>query len=238
MGENGPSPPSFYQAEMDLFRRKAAPPARFMIRSLTMSQRIQFLMERAEKVLSARRMLHVMGVTHTAAALAAAHGLDVEAAAYAGLLHDQSKDVPPARIRADLAAAGEPIPAEDLDFPNTWHGFHGALLARTELGLEDPALLEAIRLHTTADAGVGALTEVLFIADLCEPSRGIEIAPEILCFAKKDLEDGFRKALAHKLRHVMTRKKMSLHPRAIRALQAFWAMTPEDLLRAPADVGA
>ncbi len=47
--------------------------------------------------------------------------------------------------------------------------------------------------------------------------------------AKTDLEKGFRKALALKLSHVQTRKKSALHPRAIRALEAYLNMTPVEL---------
>ena len=46
------------------------------------------------KYLDEDRYLHTMGVMYTCAALAMAHGYDLEAAQAAGLLHDCAKCIP------------------------------------------------------------------------------------------------------------------------------------------------
>lgn len=200
------------------------------------AQRLQSLLDRARLVLSPRRIIHSLGVTHTAMMLASHHGLELVDAALAGLLHDQSKDIKPKRILAELEHAGCPLPHEDLDFPNTWHGIHAAWVGRSKLGIEAAAVLEAVALHSTADAGIGPLAKLIFIADMCEPNRPVAVAHEILLIACSDLDEGFRLALLHKVRHVLTMKKSTLHPKAVRALRAYANLDPEELIEGAPDM--
>ena len=101
------------------------------------------------------------------------------------------------------------------------------------MGITAPDVIEAITLHTTADAGISCLTKALFIADLCEPTRNIKMATTISSIAHHDLDEGFRQALLHKLRHVVNEKKVLIHPRAARALQVYLNMEPEALIESP-----
>lgn len=191
---------------------------------------IQFLIDRARRQLDPRRVLHVLGVTHTVTALAEIHAIDLTDAALAGLLHDQSKELPHDQLLTELHQMGAAPNHEDLAFPNTWHGLHAAAYALRHLGLDRPAVYEAVTLHTTADAGIGPLTKALFIADLCEPTRRVKEAPAILKAARLDLDEGFRQAIVHKLRHVVNKKKSTLHPRAVRALKAYVNLEPRHLM--------
>ena len=189
--------------------------------ALNQPELIQSLVDHAHRGHGPHRIRHILGVTHTACTLAALHGLGVERAAAAGLLHDLFKGVSPPQILADLEVAGRSIPPEDLDHPKTWHGLRAAVYAEVELGLTDPDVLEAAALHTTADAGICPLTRVLFIADYCEPGRHIEQTDEILQVARRDLDEGFRQALLTKTAYIRSKKNRSMHPRAIRALRAW-----------------
>ncbi len=186
-----------------------------------LAQLIQDLTDRAADAMSPYRFQHVLGVTHTACALAAVHGLGVERAGLAGLLHDLFKETPPPRIQRELEACSVSIPPEDCDHPKTWHGLRAAVFAERELGLSDPEILEAVTLHTTGDAEIGRLARVLFVADFCEPGRRAEQAPEILRAARQDLDEGYRRALVAKTRHILGKKGRALHPRAVRALRAW-----------------
>lgn len=182
---------------------------------------VQFLLDRARTRMSERRLLHVLGVMHIMAVLAEAHGLDREAAVLAALIHDQSKELTAEKIEHDMARMGEPIAEVDRAHPRIWHGLHAAAWARHELGVKDGAALEAIALHSTTDAEVGPLTRALYIADVCEPGRRNEAAPELLAAARRDLNEGYRMALRHKTRHVIEKQKVLLHPRSVRALRAW-----------------
>lgn len=183
------------------------------------------------RTISPRRLIHTLGVTHTMVTLAALHRLDLEQAALAGLLHDHSKEFSPKELLHDLVRRGCALPEEDHPFPNTWHGYHAALVAQLELGVEHPEVLEAITLHTTADAQIGPLTKAIFIADLCEPGRPIKAGAQIVQAAREDLDEGFRQALLHKTQHVMKKRKAELHPKAARALRHYAQIEPEELLK-------
>lgn len=178
---------------------------------------VQFLLDKVRQSLSPHRQHHVLGVAHTVTMLAARHGLPVERAMLAGLLHDVYKETPPDRIQALVARLGGAIPPEDLPFPSLWHGYCAGLMAQRELGLDEQELFEAVMLHTTADANVGALTRALFVADFAEPGRKPKSAPRVLEAACRDLDAGFREALRAKTEHMQGQRKR-LSPRAIRAL--------------------
>jgi predicted HD superfamily hydrolase involved in NAD metabolism len=188
--------------------------------SALLADTLQTLTDRARRSLNPNRFLHLLGVTHTVTALAGRHGLDPGQAALAGLLHDLSKQIDPNAIKKDLAGWGIAIPPEDRDHPHTWHGLHAAEWARRKLDLNDPDILEAVTLHTTADAGVCPLTQALFVADFTEPLRGFKQAPPVLDLARRDLLEGFREALRVKVTRLRN-KGRSIHPRARRALLDF-----------------
>jgi predicted HD superfamily hydrolase involved in NAD metabolism len=194
---------------------------------------LQTLTDRARRSLNENRFLHLLGVTHTVAALAERHGLDPGRAALAGLLHDLSKQIDPKEIKKDLAGWKIAIPTEDREHPHTWHGLHAAEWARRKLDLDDPEIYEAVSLHTTADAGVGPLTQALFVADFTEPLRGFKLAPAILDRTRRDLTDGFREALRLKTDRLRS-KGRPIHPRARRALLDFF---PEELSQGITAVG-
>lgn len=161
--------------------------------------------------------MHILGVAHTAAALAFRHGADPERAALAAWLHDLSKPIPPAEIEADMKRRGGGIEGDDRAAPATWHGPHAALVARQDFGVVDEEILQAVALHSTADAGMGMLAKILFLADALEPTREHEGLAESRKLARKDLDAAFVRVLERKTRHVEERGG-SVSPRALRAL--------------------
>lgn len=182
----------------------------------------QGLFDHLAASLRPQRFLHVLGVTHTAVQLAERHGLDRELAAAAGLIHDRSKHLEPREIEADLSARGVEIPEEDRPFPAIWHGLHAAVWLRQDSdwapgpGLE--SLIEAIRHHSTAEAGLGPLGRLLFVADFVEPGRDFESVDALRVEARKDLDAAFKSCLAAKCRHMVKKGGMAVHPAAKRAL--------------------
>lgn len=170
--------------------------------------------------LSENRDLHVLGVLHTAAALAARHGMDVSAAALAALLHDRFKADPPAKIEADMRALGAEIDPDDRPFPSIWHGPRAALHARVGLKLTAAegadAIAEAVALHSTGEAGAGPLARLMLVADSIEPTRDFEGVEALRELARVDLEAGFAAALDRKISFLRDRG-MIPSPRAERA---------------------
>ncbi len=183
--------------------------------------KIQVVIDRVRTSMSSRRFLHTLGVMHTLNTLANIHGLCPIKATLVSLLHDLSKEIEPSRIRSDLRQRNLDIPKDDLDYPKVWHGYHASVVARQEMGITDPDILEAVALHTTADATVCPMTRAIYVADFCEPGRTVDSANDILGQAKRNLDQGFREALLKKTGYMTNLKKLTLSPRTHRAVETW-----------------
>jgi predicted HD superfamily hydrolase involved in NAD metabolism len=191
---------------------------------------LERLLDEVHRVLSARRYLHVLGVSHIAMLLAELHHLDLGHALLAALLHDISKELTPEQIATDMARWGRPIGNEDIPHPRTWHGLHAAVVAELQWDIHDADVLQAIADHTTGEADVGLLAQLLIVSDFCEPGRKIAEAPEVLALARRDLTAAFCRALDLKTQHMLAKPAFQLHSRTWRCLQ-FWL--PERVANAP-----
>ena len=187
--------------------------------------------------MSSRRFLHTLGVMHTLNTLANIHGLCPVKSTLVSLLHDLSKEIEPGRIRSDLQRRTLDIPKDDLNYAKVWHGYHASVIARQEMGITDRDILEAVALHTTADANVCPMTRAVYVADFCEPGRTVDSANDILNQAKRDLDQGFREALLRKTGHMMSLKEFSLSPRTHRAVEAWLPCNLDPTDKAPMPKG-
>lgn len=132
--------------------------------------------------LSAGRAAHVERVAETAVALARRHGLPVESAELAGLLHDWYRETPAAEI-VELARSCGALPADPAQVvPAALHGPVAArLLPALWPGLP-PEVLTAIDRHTTGAAEMTAFDCLIYVADLVEPGHshaGVEALREL-----------------------------------------------------------
>lgn len=95
------------------------------------------------------RFAHTLGVVETAVKLAKQYQVDESKAEIAALLHDCAKEI----------------------YPGLQHAEKGAELAKTEYGIEDKEILDAIRWHTTGRPEMTELDKIIYIADYIEPNR-------------------------------------------------------------------
>lgn len=143
------------------------------------------------------RFAHAQRVAEMAATLAARHGLEVEKAYLAGLLHDIARDVEPSLLLQTAYCSGIVKPKEEIPVPLLLHGPVAAYWATRDFGISDPDVLEAIALHTTGAPGMGRLAQVVYVADALEPGRtypgvaeGRRLATEDLVAAVAYVTDG------------------------------------------------
>lgn len=166
----------------------------------------------------------MLGVTHTAVQLAERHGADTTMAAIAGLVHDRSKWMKPEAIEAELKDRGIGIPAEDRDYPAIWHGLHAAAWLRQDAGLgtgpEIDELAIAIQHHSTAEAGLGPIGKILFIADYLEPGRYFDGIEKLRQLSRENLDEAYKSCLATKCTYMLQIQGKKIHPRARRALES------------------
>lgn len=159
-----------------------------------------------EKELSAGRYTHTLGVAYTAAALAMAHGEDMEKAMTAGLLHDCAKSMHGSELVAICEKAHLNVTAVERSNPTALlHAKAGAYLAERKYGVEDGDILNAIRYHTTGRPDMSKLEKIIYIADYIEPGRkqlaGLEMVRRI---AYQDLDWTMENILANTLAYLQT----------------------------------
>jgi len=127
-----------------------------------------------KKHISIERLRHCERVEAAALQLAGKFGADPARITAAALLHDVCREHSP-DLLLQLAIKFD-ILVDDIQRaePLLLHGSVGAALVESELGIRDQAVLEAIRHHITGASSIGALAQLIFVADFIEPGRTFE----------------------------------------------------------------
>ncbi len=126
------------------------------------------------KRVSKKRLIHIEGVSATAAKLAEIYGVDVASAALAGLLHDWDKGLDDDEIRERVHELGmeDEVGSWTLEhMPRVLHGPTAARALSREFPEIPDEIISAIYKHTTAACEMSPLDKVIYIADAIEPSR-------------------------------------------------------------------
>jgi len=142
----------------------------------------------AESRLSPERLRHCERTAALSASLCLRFGQDPAAGTLAGLLHDVAREESLDRIRESALADGEGLASWEGASPIVLHGRAAAVLVRRELGLEDRAILEALRDHVTGRPSMGSLSRIVFAADFLEPTRGFLGEDERLGILSQELD--------------------------------------------------
>ena len=145
--------------------------------------------------LSSKRYEHTLNVKKMAVKLAKCYGVDEEKAALAALLHDSAKEISKDEMKElmrkypQYAEGGEERPAP------VWHGVCAAILARTEWGVEDEAVLSAIACHTAGKPGMTKLDKIVYLADMTSAERDWPGVNKLRKLERKDLDAAMLAAL-------------------------------------------
>lgn len=130
------------------------------------------LRKKMKKALEPKRYEHTLSVAYTAANLAAVHGVDVEKALVAGMLHDCAKCLSH-KEQLELCTQSH-IKLTDLESAEDSpliHAKAGGILAQKEYGISDVDILHAICFHTTGRPQMSPLEKIIYVADYIEPER-------------------------------------------------------------------
>jgi nicotinate-nucleotide adenylyltransferase len=177
------------------------------------------LRRRVKKEQSRQRYEHSVSVGEWAAQLGEAHGWDAERARLAGLLHDYVKEWSPKELKRYAKKRKLDIPDKKFIIetaPNMLHAYVSADVVRRKKWITNKRDLLAISSHTLGRERMGIEEKILFIADFSEPRRPYKAsAEEIRRIALKDLDAGFREALAHKIGWQLKKCK-AIHPTPFR----------------------
>jgi predicted HD superfamily hydrolase involved in NAD metabolism len=173
------------------------------------------------------RYAHILGVARTSAQLARAHGLDAAQALTAGLLHDLARLYSGDRLIRECEERGMPIDAFERANPIVLHARLGAELARDEFGVNDEAILSAIRKHTVAAATMSPLDEIVYLADGLEPGRDFAGRAETLALAFRSLAGAMRLQLTATLAYQQSRR-LTAAPQLLEALDSYNLTPPRE----------
>lgn len=162
--------------------------------------------------LSVKRFAHTLGVAATARRLALRYGLDADRAEMAGLLHDCAKCIPVKDLRRIIRENRLTEDDSLLEVDTLLHAVAGEHIARTVYGMDDPAVLAAIRRHTTGAPGMTKMDMAVWLADAIEPTRapypGLE---ELRSLAEISLEKAILTSMESTLEYVLKTGKTLHH---------------------------
>jgi nicotinate-nucleotide adenylyltransferase len=154
------------------------------------------LIEIIRKRESNYRVLHSLEVAKSAEELAKRYGADLHKARVAGLLHDVMKDVSGTEQLQILKDFGILLTDVEKHAPKLWHAIAGAAFVQHILGFEDTDIVNAIRYHTTARAGMSLLEKVIFIADFISEDRNYPGVEEMRKIAYESLDKAIVEGIA------------------------------------------
>lgn len=158
----------------------------------------------ARSRLSPKRFEHTKNVRDMAVRLAQHYGADQDQAALAALLHDTAKEIPKKEMRALM----HQYAPEALDRPEpVWHGICAAILARTQWGVEDEQVLDAVACHTAGRPGMTQLDKILYLADMTSAERDWPGVESLRTLEMQDLDAAMLAALEQSTQFVNGQNK-------------------------------
>ena len=145
------------------------------------------LMAAVKEQMPERRWLHTLGVMETSVMLAERFGGDPVKADLAAILHDYCKYWP-VQEQAKIIRENDCRKTCWHYDKELWHSHAGAFIAKTQFGIDDEEILDAIRYHTSGREQMTLLDKIVCLADYMEPGRdfpGVDLIREL---AKTSLE--------------------------------------------------
>lgn len=184
------------------------------------------LLEKIKRMVSEKRLKHMLGVEEVAISLAEHYGVDSEKAGLAGLLHDYAKEVSKDEF---IALIDKYHLDEDLKNwgNNIWHGAVGIYKIREDLGISDPDILRAIEIHTVGSDQMSDLDKIVYIADYIEPNRHFPGVEEARILAKTSLDRAVAYETAHTISHLVE-KAIPIYPQTLTTYNAYISALKED----------
>lgn len=213
--ENPPMPMSSTEIRRELRETgrtdRVAPPVLDYIRErglyLHHPEDLPYLREYIRPLMTEYRYRHSLGVEKQAAHMAQRYGADVQKASLAGILHDVCKDMPKGALLQNILESGI---INGIDFaasPQLIHSYAGALYLQSHMDIHDPEVIDAVRYHTTARAGMSLLETIIYLADLTSEDREYGDVGEMRRLCEEDLRGAMIHALAHTVRELTGKNK-------------------------------
>lgn len=170
----------------------------------------------AKELLSKKRLYHSECVAAQAKQLAHRFGGDVRRAELAGMLHDIMKNQSDKSLLQMLEDHGIILSKVEQSSPQIWHSIAGAAYCCRELGIADAEIVNAVRYHTTARAGMSLLEKIIYVADCISQDRKYDGVKQQRYLAKQSLDQAMLYSLKYNIARLSLMQK-PLHPDTINA---------------------
>ncbi len=170
------------------------------------------LKEIVKSKMSLKRFTHTLGVVEMSEKLAKIYNANIEKCKVAALLHDICKEMNMEYIK-NICKNNfiNELSEEDLENNEILHGFAGAYYVKTELGINDKEILNAIKYHTVGAKNMTLVEKIVYIADAIEYGRNYPSVVEIREETFKNLDKGILMEIEHKEEYLESIGKKS-HP--------------------------
>lgn len=142
-----------------------------------------------KSMLSKKRYTHCCNVAEMCKKLAVINGADPEKAFTAGLLHDIHKEIAPEIMKREVLESGFDVDPVELESKPLWHAVASAHYCRTELGITDEDMLNAIRYHTVGRAEMSLLEKIVYLGDLVSAERDFKDVEKYRKYVLDDLDN-------------------------------------------------
>ncbi|WP_257346111.1 bis(5'-nucleosyl)-tetraphosphatase (symmetrical) YqeK [Pseudalkalibacillus decolorationis] len=157
--------------------------------------------------LTEHRYEHTIGVMNTAIDLAERFNGDKDKAMLAAVFHDYAKFRPKDEMESIIIR--EELGKDLLKYgKELWHAPVGAYLVKSEVGITDEEILQAIRSHTSGRVGMSLLEKIIFLADYIEPSRHFPGVDEVRETSEQNLDEAVRQALMNTVIFLMKQNQL------------------------------
>lgn len=166
--------------------------------------------------LTPERYAHVLSVRELALDLAKKYEADLQKVNLAALLHDCAKWM--RTSEQYKAAAGYEIELDEIERynPSLLHALIGVEFAVSHFNVDNPEILNAIRIHTTGSGKMTLIDKILYVADFAEPERNHAEAHTVRELAYQDLNKAVFEVSRYKIEHLLA-KGVLVHPHTIDA---------------------
>ena len=147
-----------------------------------------------KKRLSKKRFIHSLNVADEAYKLAGMYG------------EDPDKAYPTAEQEELMLKSNMNISGAELSTKALWHGPAGAYFIKSELGINDSDILNAVRYHTIGRSGMSKLEEIIYMADLISDDRDYKDVDKMRKLAYSDFERAMYEAVSYSIESVLKKQ--------------------------------
>lgn len=171
-----------------------------------------------QPALTEGRFHHTLRVAETAVKMAELYNVSKDKVELAAIFHDYAKYRPLEEMKQFIVKSH--LPDDLLDYHHeVWHGPVASVLVE-EFGIKDEEIKNAIRYHTTGNAGIGIIEMIIFVADYIEPGRSFPGVDEVREIAFQDLYQASMMVSRNTI-HYLLSNHASVYPDSFHAYNYF-----------------